>query len=179
MRTYLVCCFFVSAVLCCGCKKEIKPVQNSVQEINTPEPQKEIAGERFGFLKQITKKDGRFYASVVFLSSQTKNKNAKINSAEALKNFSDSLAVIELPDEFLFCAKGKIPETYLIDSSAKIVMQTLSYTASGNYHFNERIDETTLYNVFTTKSPNRFSKIPFKFNFIHSAIQSIEEKYIP
>jgi len=159
-----------------GCKDAAKQVQINKPEQKTVLQTPVLSGEHFGYLKNILIKDGNYFASVVFIERQIKNEEQQQKS---VIKFADSLEVFELPNEYFVAVKGKNFEQFLINASARIVMQTFSRNALGNYKFNEIIDRDQLYKLFATKEVQRFSQIPFKFNLQHNTIQSIEEKYIP
>jgi len=159
-----------------GCKKEIKQVQITKPAQKSVEQIPEISGLYFGYLKNVSFEDGSYFASIVIVEHQVKNNEHRQKS---VVKFADSLEVLELPNEYFVVVKGKNPEQFLIDTSAKIVMQTLSRDASGNYKSNENIDRIKLNKLFASKEARRFSQIPFSFSFLHNTILSIEEKYIP
>lgn len=173
---FLSASFIVVSLLSCGCKKETEHTYTHQQEQKSIEHKNDISGERFGYIKQIDLTDGNYFASVVFLEYRIKSEGEK---AKSTVKFADSLEVLELPEGYFFCLKGKSPETFLIDTSAEIVLQTLSHDPSGTYKFNEIIEIKRLHELYSTKKAERFAQIPFRFSIKHNTIQSIAEKYIP
>ncbi len=159
-----------------GCKKETKSVQLNKPESKSTVPVKDISGEYFGFLKNVLLKEGSYVASIVFVEHQLKQNKDQQNSN--LK-FADSLEVFELPNEFFISVKRKNPERFIIDTTAKVVMQTASRDASGNYKFIENITINKLNMLYGSSAGKRFFQIPFRFKISHNIIQSIEEKYVP
>lgn len=168
--------FIVVSLLFFGCKKETEPADTHQQEQKSIENKNDISGEKFGYLKQIVFKDGNYFASIVFLEYRIKSDDEK---AKSTVKFADSLEVLELPEGYFFYLKGKSPETFLIDTSAEILMQTLSHDPSGNYKFNEIVDRKRLHELYSTKNAGRFAQIPFRFSIKRNTIQLIAEKYIP
>ena len=166
----------VLSLLSFGCKNETKRTYTRQQEQKSIEHKNDISGERFGYIKQIDLKDGNYFASIVFLEYRIKSEDGK---AKSTAKFADSLEVLELPDGYYFCLKGKSPETILIDTSAEIIMQTLSHDPSGTYKFNEIVKIKRLHELYSTKKAERFAQIPFRFSIKQNTIQSITEKYIP
>lgn len=164
--------FIVLSLLSSGCKKETEHTYTHQQVPKSIEPKNDISGERFGYIKQIDLKDGNYFASIVLIEY-------KLKSKESTVQFSDSLEVLELPEGYFLCLKGKSPETFLIDTSAEIVMQTLSHDPSGTYKFNEIVEIKRLHELYSTKKAERFAQIPFRFSIKRNTIQSITEKYIP
>lgn len=173
---FIINSFIVISLLFFGCKKETEPADTHQQEQKSIENKNDISGERFGYLKQIVFKDGNYFASIVFLEYRIKSEDGK---AKSLLQFADSLEILELPDGYFFCLKGKSPETILIDTSAEIVLQTLSHDPSGSYKFNEIVDRKRLHELYASKKAERFAQIPFRFSIKQNTVQSITEKYIP
>ncbi|MFA6979239.1 MAG: hypothetical protein WC209_07945 [Ignavibacteriaceae bacterium] len=173
---FVVNILFIIPLLFFGCKKESNQVQINKPELKSVEQIPEISGLYFGYLKNVSFEDGSYFASIVFVEHQVKNNE---HQQKSVVKFADSLEILELPDEYFVAVKGNSPEQFLIDSTAKIVMQTFSRDVSGGYKFNENIDRIKLNKLFASKESRRFSQIPFRFSLMHNTILSIEEKYIP
>jgi len=162
-----------------GCKNEKKPVQIYEHEQTTILDRKELSGVNYGFIKGIVKKEEKYFASIVFLDYQLKSEEDEIRQKKSLRQFPDSLEVLELPDAYLLNVKRKKPELILIDKSVHILMQTLNYDSTGNFSFNENITLNRFFGFFTTQESQRYEKIPFKITLFNNEINSVTELYLP
>ncbi len=167
------------AQLSMGCKSEKVPVLLHEPQQNNIETVKELNGEKYAYIENVFQEEKKYFASIVFLDYQLKNKTVEAERKKISQPFPDSLEVLELPDAYFINAKGKSPEEYLVNKSVRIVMQTLNYDSTGNFKFNENVVLHKFIKLFTAKEFKRYKKIPFKINLSKNEITSIAEQYLP
>jgi len=162
-----------------SCKNEKKLVFLPEHEQKTIEGTNELSGEKYGYIKNIFLKEGKYFASIVFLDYQLKSKEDGLKQKKSSQRFPDSLEVLELPDAYFVSLKGKSSEVFLVEKSVHIVMQTLNYDATGNFKFNENVALNKFIKLFTAKEFERYKKIPFKICINKNEINSVTEQYLP
>lgn len=69
-------------------------------------------------------------------------------------------------------------DRWLIAQDASFRMQTLTNDSSGNFSFNQKVEYTTIRNLFAKDAQSRFRSIPFKIIHSDSIISSICEEYV-
>ena len=69
-------------------------------------------------------------------------------------------------------------DRWLIANDASFRMQTLTTDSSGNFSFNQKVDYTTIRNLFAKDVQSRFRSVPFKIIHSDSTISAICEEYV-
>jgi hypothetical protein len=146
-----------------GCNKTIPP-----QKIEIPASTNSI--EKFGFLKNITKENNKYFATVDFIDYL---KNSEIDSTVSENQ------KIELPNDYSYVNKKIKIEKIAISDSAKLILQTFSYDSQGNFNFNQSVGLNEIIKAFQESKNNIFLHSPFKIKIKNNQIIPLNEIYIP
>lgn len=154
--------FILFSILLFGCKN--KEQENTVQkeEIVKTEPQQ----TKFCFIQNVVKdslKDFLLFNQVEYKKNSAKNDNK----------------IIEMPDGSCFTNKEEKTGRLQLDNNTVILMQTFSFTGSGNFNFNEKVKPADFIKSFSNSQNSRFKLIPFKLVYTGTKIDSLFEIYIP
>ena len=153
----------VFALIILGCQKKQEQQKNN--NTNTVD-----INEKFCFLKDIENDEGKYYAAVDFID-YLKTSDLDSSTSENQK--------IELPNGYSYVNKETQIEKYEVADSAKIIMQTFSFSNNGNYNFNQIIQLKTLEEAIQKKGDKIFLHSPFRIKLENNKIVSLTEIYIP
>lgn len=126
--------------------------------------------EKFCFLKDIDKENGKHYATIDFIHYL---KNSEIDSGISQHQ------KIELPNGYGYVNKEIKNEKIEIADSVKIILQTFSYNNEGNFNFNQSVELNTLEEALQKNKNNIFLHSPFKIKIAENKIVTLTEIYIP
>ncbi len=121
------------------------------------------------FVKSFNRKD-KNYVTVDFIDHiKTSDLDPKVTYPQ----------VIELPDKFCYVNKKIMIEDFELSDSVKVILQTFSYDAEGNYNFKQSITLKDLLSKIENSKQARFLKSPYEVKIINNKIISLTEIYIP
>ena len=165
--------FFIIIILDgCNKNKDSRQVQNE----NLPAKPLPLNFNCTGYIETYFQEDGVNYLiidTVEWFEGEAAKK--VLNEDKKLHGITDS----EHANGFYIRNKAKDSLAVKISDSAQVIMQTFSYSVSGNYNFNEKIDVNKFLSLLKAKEWKRFKHKLFNFEIVNDKVKSINEKYIP
>ena len=121
------------------------------------------------FIKRIYRNE-RYHITVDFIDHR------KISELDPKAAY---VKIIELPDSSCYLNKEEILEDYEFAESVKIIMQTFSRDAEGNYNFKQSITLSDLFSGLEKQKHAVFLSSPYEIEIYKNKIISLKEIYIP
>lgn len=163
MKNYILLIIVSLMLLLASCKQE------KMKSVDVKREVTEQVINKLCFVKRIYRNE-RYHITVDFID------RSKISELDPKASYAK---IIELPDSSCYLNKEEMLEDYEFADSVKIIMQTFSRDAEGNYNFKQSITLTNLFNGVEKQKHAVFLSSPYEIEIYKKKIISLKEIYIP
>ena len=166
--------FIAILIIISSCENNRINYQNADKETSANIVKQEL--NCTGYIKVVQKNGNSFFLiidTVEWFNGEAAKKAFDMDKKEGINKKS------ELPEGY-YIRNLKIDSLkFKVSDTTKVIMQTFSYSETGNYNFNEKIQISKFLKILSSKEFKRFKFKPYKFHIVNNKITSIEEIYLP